>query len=150
MIYVSFMEIIPKAHEALTASTTGETGSWLTAGGFFAGILMIAIIDRCVPDEKNPHEVKKVEEMNAPRARVLRDNPELLKMGTLTALAIAIHNFPEASPRSLLLCMIHRSGSRLPLPSPSITSRKGLLLVCRSTMQPAVVGKRLSYHSCQG
>ncbi|MFB4158463.1 zinc transporter ZupT [Geomicrobium sp. JSM 1781026] len=95
MIYVSFMEIIPKAHEALTASTTGETGSWLTAGGFFAGILMIAIIDRCVPDEKNPHEVKKVEEMRAPRARVLRDNPELLKMGTLTALAIAIHNFPE-------------------------------------------------------
>ncbi|GAJ99786.1 metal transporter, ZIP family [Geomicrobium sp. JCM 19055] len=59
MIFISFVEIYPKALVALTNSTGVETGKWLTVLSFFCGMLLIAIIDRFVPNEKNPHEVKK-------------------------------------------------------------------------------------------
>jgi zinc transporter, ZIP family len=91
MIYVSMVEIFPKSQEALVEALGRSTGSWATAGGFFGGILFIALIDRLLPKDKNPHEVKKVEEMDKDPSR----DPALLKMGTFTAAAIAIHNFPE-------------------------------------------------------
>lgn len=54
---------------------------------FFAGIAIIAIIDRLVPEEINPHEPATTEE-EARRKR-------LMKTGMFTAFALAIHNFPE-------------------------------------------------------
>jgi ZIP family zinc transporter len=69
-----------------------ELGSWLTVGGFFGGMLLIALIDKFIPKHGNPHEIKTVEDMNP--ANKAQD-PALLKMGTFTALAIGIHNFPE-------------------------------------------------------
>lgn len=92
MIYVSFMEIIVKAQDALVESMGKVLGNWMTVGGFFTGILIIALIDKFIPKQGNPHELKRVEEMNEKQAT---KNPDLLKMGTFTALAIAIHNFPE-------------------------------------------------------
>ncbi len=89
MIYVSMIEIVVKAKEALI-SMLGETGgSWATAGAFFAGMLVIAVIDRCIPTQENPHELRSVEAADGPPA------PKLMRMGVFTALAIAIHNFPE-------------------------------------------------------
>ena len=35
--------------------------------GFFAGILLIAIIDRLVPSYENPHEAQRIEEMTVER-----------------------------------------------------------------------------------
>ncbi|MBM7605934.1 ZIP family zinc transporter [Metabacillus crassostreae] len=92
MIYVSFMEIIVKAQDALVESMGMVLGNWMTVCGFFTGILIIALIDKFIPKQGNPHELKRVEEMNEKQAT---KNPDLLKMGTFTALAIAIHNFPE-------------------------------------------------------
>lgn len=92
MIYVSFMEIIVKAQDALVGSMGNVLGNWMTVGGFFTGILIIALIDKFIPKQGNPHELKRVEEMNEKESIT---NPTLLKMGTFTALAIAIHNFPE-------------------------------------------------------
>lgn len=91
MIYVSMIEIFVKAKYALTVALGNETGNWATIGGFFGGMLLIAFIDRFVPNQGNPHEVKKVEDMKGSKVH----DPALLKMGTFTALAIAIHNFPE-------------------------------------------------------
>ncbi|SFE94081.1 zinc transporter ZupT [Alteribacillus iranensis] len=93
MIYVSMIEIFVKAEEALVSYAGPGTGNWLTVGGFFGGILIIALIDKFIPKSGNPHEVKKVEEVKSVGKKV--KDPELLKMGTFTALAIAIHNFPE-------------------------------------------------------
>lgn len=60
-------------------------------------MLLIAVIDRFIPKGNNPHEVKSVEDVQ--RAQTLsKDDIEaerLMKMGLFTALAIAIHNFPE-------------------------------------------------------
>ena len=57
---------------------------------FFAGILLIGVIDRLVPSIENPHEAHRVEEMDHQP-----HNPRLMRMGVMTALAIGIHNFPE-------------------------------------------------------
>jgi zinc transporter, ZIP family len=93
MIYVSMIEIFVKAKDSLVSAMGVQLGNWITVGGFFGGILLIALIDKFIPKQGNPHELKKVEDMSVP-SNVAHD-AALLKMGTFTALAIGIHNFPE-------------------------------------------------------
>lgn len=93
MIYVSMIEIFVKAKVALVDALGLGPGSWVTVGGFFGGMLLIASIDKFIPKQSNPHELKTVEDMNCPASS--EKKPDLLKMGTFTALAIGIHNFPE-------------------------------------------------------
>ena len=83
MIYVSFVELLGQAEAALAAS-------WIAVAAFFAGILLIGVIDRLVPSFENPHEARTVEEMDRKPK-----NTRLMRMGVMTALAITIHNFPE-------------------------------------------------------
>lgn len=93
MIYVSMVEIMVKARDSLVDSFGHISGNWLTVGGFFSGILLIALIDKMVPSYENPHEMHRLEEMDAePKSK---DMNKLMRMGVMTALAIAIHNFPE-------------------------------------------------------
>ena len=66
---------------------------WLTVVSFFGGMAFIALIDKLVPDFENPHEVHRVEEIDDVPAK--KDFRRLYKVGVFTALAIAIHNFPE-------------------------------------------------------
>ncbi len=93
MIYVSFVEIFVKAREALVAEMGEVRGYWATAAAFFGGLIFIGVIDRMVPSFENPHELHRAEEMDMPQqaAKFKR----LYRMGLFTALAIAIHNFPE-------------------------------------------------------
>ena len=101
MIYVSFVEIIVKARTALVDDLGITAGYWVTTAAFFGGILFIAIIDKLIPSVENPHEMHKVEEIAEIDKMV--ENPDyqdhkskkLMRMGLFTALAIAIHNFPE-------------------------------------------------------
>ncbi|MFA8300070.1 MAG: zinc transporter ZupT [Hyphomicrobiales bacterium] len=93
MIYVSFVEIIAKAKEELVSYYGESKGEWVTAISFFGGILLIAIIDKLIPSAENPHEVKKVENIKAGKAK--GSKAKLMRMGIFTALAIGIHNFPE-------------------------------------------------------
>ncbi|AQS58623.1 zinc transporter ZupT [Desulforamulus ferrireducens] len=92
MIYVSMIEIFPKAKSALTVELGNATGSWLTVGAFFAGIFLIAIIDNLIPSTENPHEIYKIEDA---ADKFKNSNNKLLRMGLFTALAVGIHNFPE-------------------------------------------------------
>ena len=91
MIYVSFVEILQKAKESMMVDLTEKTATWYTVLAFFAGILIIALIDRLIPSYENPHEIRRVEEVDKSGKR----DPRLVRMGVFTALAIAIHNFPE-------------------------------------------------------
>lgn len=93
MLYVSMIEIFFKAKDSLVERFGSVGGSWATVGAFFAGIFLIAIIDRFVPSAENPHDFSKVTNMNDFEDRM--DKNKLMRMGTFTALAIAIHNFPE-------------------------------------------------------
>jgi zinc transporter, ZIP family len=92
MIYVSMIEIFMKAKTSLVNAMGVQPGNWATVGGFFGGILLIALIDKFIPKQGNPHELKTVEDMQPGQG--VKD-AALLKMGTFTALAIGIHNFPE-------------------------------------------------------
>ncbi len=93
MIYVSMIEIFNKAKESLISYLGPDKGPWATAGAFFLGIFTIAAIDKFVPSVENPHETRRVEEIDKKNTGV--DCGKLMRMGTFTALAIAIHNFPE-------------------------------------------------------
>ncbi len=84
MIYVSFMEIIPKGLVALKDNFNNELSEWIAVVGFFVGILFILVIDQLIPKEQNPHEIKEPNHDHA-----------LLRMGLFSAFAIALHNFPE-------------------------------------------------------
>lgn len=95
MIYVSMVEMFSEAKLTLIKTLGLTGGSWATVGAFFGGIFLIAIIDRFVPTIENPHELRKVEDINNIESRSMCDNSKLIRLGLFTALAIAIHNFPE-------------------------------------------------------
>ncbi|MCG3192760.1 MAG: Zinc transporter ZupT [Thermoanaerobaculia bacterium] len=110
MLYVAFVEIFQKGADVLSG-VYGETGGrWLNAGSFFAGILLIGLIDNLISPADNPHEIRREDETAplhpghanpSPSAAPLVPVPravahgKLLRMGLFTAFAITIHNFPE-------------------------------------------------------
>lgn len=88
MIYVSFMEMLPKSLEMLEGQFGEKTGNLYAILALFGGIALIALIDFLVPKSSNPHEMHGVEEMKPKNSR-------LKHTGLITAITIAIHNFPE-------------------------------------------------------
>lgn len=92
MIYVSMVEIFQSANLTLTAALGVKTGSIVTVAAFFGGMLVIALIDKLVPSEENPHEVKRIGTLDA-SSEVAKK--KLMHTGLFTAIAIGIHNFPE-------------------------------------------------------
>ena len=86
MIYVSMIEIFFKAETSLILEFGQKTGKIINVISFFAGMIIIAIIDKLIPSEQNPHEIKTEENYKSVK---------LISMGLFTALAIGVHNFPE-------------------------------------------------------
>lgn len=106
MIYVSLVEIFVKARESLEAILGAKQGFLLTTVSFFGGIALIALIDKFVPSYENPHEMHDLSEISDLKeleesegygvtAKERSENHALMRMGLFSALAIAIHNFPE-------------------------------------------------------
>lgn len=93
MVFVSFVEIYEEAKTHLIKGMGENTGNWMVFLAFFAGILLIALIDKLVPEFENPHEARKIEETNQSHEQLKTER--LKKTGIMTALAISIHNFPE-------------------------------------------------------
>lgn len=97
MIYVSFVEILGKGTSLLSDSLGIEYGTWIATISFFMGIFVIALIDKLIPSLENPHELHTIEEVN----ESIKDKEsqkkfkKLYGVGVFTAIAIAIHNFPE-------------------------------------------------------
>lgn len=93
MLYVSFIEIFPKAYASLSIGLSDKQAYLYTTLGFFAGIIVAALLDKVIDHQHgNPHEMHDVEEMDNPDTQ---KKNALLRMGMFTALAIGIHNFPE-------------------------------------------------------
>lgn len=92
MIYVSMIEIFKKANDSLSLVFGAKMGTVVTASGFFAGMFLIALIDKMIPSSENPHEAHTVEEMSGTSEH---HKNRLMRMGVFTAIAIGIHNFPE-------------------------------------------------------
>ena len=92
MIYVSLVEIFVKANNALGAYYGEKPGYIYTTISFFVGIGIIALIDKIIPDYENPHEISN---MDLTSGTSKDQDTKLMRMGLFSALAIAIHNFPE-------------------------------------------------------
>lgn len=107
MIYLSFVEILPKATEYLASEVSEIEAAALAAGALVAGLVLMAIIDALVPSGANPHENTSVELMGESQTPLPeleeKKNKALLRMGVFVALAIAIHNFPEGLATFLLV-----------------------------------------------
>ena len=91
MIYVSMIEIFVKARNSLEIVYGSSKGYLITTLAFFGGIVVIGLIDKFVPSFENPHELRDVTDMDGDH----QEKQQLLRMGMFSALAIAIHNFPE-------------------------------------------------------
>lgn len=89
MTYISFMELMPQAVEALEPLYGSRGASMRMLAAFFGGIALIALIDWAIPEDENPHEAHTLDELQRP------DNHHLRRTGMMLALAIGIHNFPE-------------------------------------------------------
>ena len=89
MIYVSLAEIFPQAQALLGASFGEKHGMLHTILAFFGGMLIIAVIDKLIPCEENPHEFACPVEGRPQHAARLK------RTGVITALVIALHNLPE-------------------------------------------------------
>ena len=87
MVYVSLTDILGKSVDAF-ALDFGERGFSYGTFAFLAGVLLIVVIDRLIP---NPHQRLETDD---PFFR--QHNREYIKrVGLLTAAAITAHNFPE-------------------------------------------------------
>ena len=108
MVYVSMVEIFRGAQVQLSAVLGEKNGEIVTVVSFFAGMLLIGLIDRILPEEKNPHEVKQVEEMSK-----AVESEKLMRTGMFTALAIAVHNFPEGL--ATFISALHEPSVAIPI-----------------------------------
>lgn len=95
MVYVSFVELFRSAETTMTP-LYGERSATLA---FFAGVALIGVIDRLIPEAENPHELpdqSAVQSLqNEPVQTTTAHQQSLLRTGMVTAIVLAIHNFPE-------------------------------------------------------
>ncbi len=98
MIFISLAELFPES-QALIEGTVLQHGEVFVLISFFAGMGLIMLIDFLVPEYENPHEASglSLEARTAAVGVLERAGSEkaLHRLGIMSALAIAIHNFPE-------------------------------------------------------
>ena len=115
MIYVSFAELLPNAIISLTDMHGVKTGTIYATISFFAGILIIMLIDKFVPKYENPHEMRSIEDISQVQHHDRKSAKQpsqggLLRVGMVTALVLAIHNIPEGI--SVSVPVFYATGNR--------------------------------------
>ena len=95
MLYISFAEILLEAFEDLEYALGDGVGYLVATVAFFAGILLVAIIDKFIPHGDKVTELTEYAEQDNNEAFAQEDKKELKRTGVMAAIAIAIHNLPE-------------------------------------------------------
>lgn len=119
MILISLVELFQEANLSLATEFGEKMGLFYTFLAFFGGMALIALIDNLVPSSENPHEVNSMtiqvhEQATGGHKAVLSFSPDesgpqteskghqkekkggkLMRLGILSSLVIAVHNFPE-------------------------------------------------------
>ena len=97
MVYLSFVEILPKSIDFFSR-TNAHNAESLGVLCFFVGMILAFGIDILIPKDVNPHELKSQNEvyceLDSREAHISRNNA-IKRTAIFTAIAIAIHNFPE-------------------------------------------------------
>jgi ZIP family zinc transporter len=84
MVYVSLVEILPKGAASAAEATDERTGYMIATLAFFAGVGLLVLLDKLVP---NPHPDTHADSEAERR--------QLARLSLLTAAAITAHNLPE-------------------------------------------------------
>ena len=99
MIFISLAELFPEAQAEIVALGTFAHGEALVLVAFFVGMGLIMLIDFLIPEYENPHEASGHSlEAHTPAVDMMEQTANrqaLQRLGLFSALAIAIHNFPE-------------------------------------------------------
>lgn len=97
MIYISFVEILVKSQDVFALHYGELQGEVFGLIAFFSGITLSFIIDQSIPDTINPHHTLDMENHidHDDKQTIQRHRAPLARMGFFTAIAIALHNFPE-------------------------------------------------------
>ena len=99
MIFISLAELFPEAQAEIMASSSLKYGKAYVLIAFFIGMGLITLIDFLIPEYENPHEASGLTlEAHTPAVGKLEQagsEKAMHKLGVLSAIAIAIHNFPE-------------------------------------------------------
>ena len=98
MIFISLAELFPEA-QAMIAGTGMPHGKAFVLVAFFVGMGLITLIDFAIPEYENPHEASGLSlDSRTAAVGVLEQTGSeraLQRLGLMSALAIAVHNFPE-------------------------------------------------------
>jgi|TARA_B100001094_G_C18064459_1_gene736730 ZIP family zinc transporter len=86
MIYVSFMEMMQLSFESLTLIYGDSFGKLISVTGFVVGLLLMLLIDQLFDHQSIADFIARSEDKN---------ESSLIKAGVFSAIALAIHNFPE-------------------------------------------------------
>jgi len=95
MIYISLVEILGASMEKLQGELGERQGMLFAIIAFFSGIAIIALIDKLIPSNSDPHDIVEISEFEPKDINNSENKAKLLRTGLFTALAVTIHNFPE-------------------------------------------------------
>lgn len=99
MIFISLAELFPEAQAEIMATGSVKHGEAFVLIAFFTGMGLITLIDFLIPEYENPHEASGLSLDTKTAATDMLDHTgnekALQRLGIMSALAIAIHNFPE-------------------------------------------------------
>ena len=99
MIFISLAEMFPQAQTEIMGAGEIAHGKAYVLIAFFVGMGIIMLIDFLIPEYENPHEASGLSlEAHTPAVGMLEkkgNEKALHRLGLMSALAIAIHNFPE-------------------------------------------------------
>ena len=109
MVYVSLFELLHEAQGLLSVTLGNKGGEVAAVISFFAGMLFAGIIDKILPDDRNPHEIKQLKTNRSPDF----SGKKLMRTGIVTAVAITIHNFPEGI--ATFISVLHDPSVAMPI-----------------------------------
>ena len=95
MVFISLAEMFPEAQKEITSLGSIKYGEAWTLLAFFAGMGIIMLIDFLVPEYENPHEATELSLDADSLTGQDSSRKSLHRLGIMSAMAIAIHNFPE-------------------------------------------------------
>lgn len=98
MLAVSFIELLPSAIDEFSSAGLIESDAFLWGNiWFFVGIFAIFLIDFLIPhfykEEDSTHEHSHDLTFKADKSSISKE--DIHKLGILSAMGIAVHNFPE-------------------------------------------------------
>lgn len=94
MVFVSFVEIVPKAIGYVPAGPDGG-GFVYGVSAFLAGLIFMALLYRFLPELELPRQDRRQLPPGDDAVALHEPRKKLFRAGLLVAVAVTIHNFPE-------------------------------------------------------